>query len=288
VDGLHETDKIAALGKHFDLHPLLIEDVLNTRHRPKAEEYDEYLFLTLKMLDIKEEDKTIISEQVSFVLGKNWVISFQEKKGDVFGVLRQRLRENKGFTRQRGADYLLYRLLDMVVDNYFFVTEYLSEAAEDLEEKVLATPNTESLQEIQYLKKQLVHFRKAAKPLREAVALLIRDNNDLIEASSIPYLRDVYEHIIQVSDVVDTQREMLASIMDLYLSGVSNKMNQVMQILTTTATIFIPLTFIAGVYGMNFDNMPELHWKYGYFGIWVIMIAVIVLMVFYFKRKKWI
>lgn len=288
VDGLHNTQKIASIGKHFNLHPLLIEDVLNTHHRPKTEVFDDYVFMTLKMLGIGKSRNLIVSEQVSFVLGKNWVLSFQEQKGDVFDAIRQRLRENKASIRQKGADYLLYRLVDTVVDNYFFITEHISEAAEKLEEKVLQMPNEESLNEIQQQKKQLIRFRRASKPLREAVAILQRDPNELIEESTMPYLRDVYEHIIQVSDVIDTQRDMLSGIMDLYLSGVSNRMNQVMQVLTIMATIFIPLTFIAGIYGMNFDNMPELHWKYGYLIIWLIMIAVIIFMIFYFRKKKWL
>ena len=288
IDGLHNVEKISSIGDYFKLHPLLVEDVLNTKHRPKAELYDDYFFFTLKMLGISKKGDLIISEQVSFVLGKSWVLSFQEREGDVFDFLRQRMRENKGNIPKKGPDYLLYRLIDTVVDNYFFVIEHIGDASEKLEEKVLKMPNEESLYEIQHLKRQLAAFRRAAKPLREAVAVFQREDNTFINDSTMPYLRDVYEHIIQVSDAIDSQRDILAGIMDLYLSGVSNKMNQVMQVLTTMATIFIPLTFIAGIYGMNFDNMPELHWKYGYFAVWGLMIATIIFMLVYFKRKNWL
>ena len=288
VDGLHDTKVIGKLGDHYKLHPLLQEDILNTSSRPKAEAYDNCLFLTLKMLGISEDGNAVVSEQVSFVLGNNWLISFQEIQGDVFDGLRNRLREKIAPAMQFGTDYLLYRLIDIVVDNYFFVTEYMSEKNEQLEEKVLMEANTQTLQEIQRQKKLLIDFRKSIAPLREAVGILQRENTSFIQERTIRYLRDVYEHIIQVNDSIESQKEMVASIMDLYLSGVSNKMNQVMQVLTIIATIFIPLTFIAGIYGMNFDNMPELHWKYGYPAVWVIMGVVLVIMLFYFRKKKWL
>lgn len=288
VDGLHDTEIIASIGNHFELHPLLLEDVLNTQHRPKVEEFDNYLFLTLKTLAISKDGMSVISEQISFVLGKGWVISFQEQEGDIFNTLLQHLREFKDPIRKKGADYLLYRLIDTVVDYYFFVTEHISEVTENLEEQVLHTPDNKSLQEIQHLKKQLINLRKAVIPLREAVATLEKDTTFLIEEGTTRYLKDVYEHIIHVNESIDVLRDTLTSIMDLYLSGVSNKMNQVMKVLTIIATIFIPLTFIAGIYGMNFDYMPELHWKYGYFGVWGIMIIVLIIMVIYFKRKRWL
>jgi len=288
IDGLHDTSLIAKIGKEFNLHPLLMEDILNTRHRPKLEEFDDCLFLTLKMLGVAADGNSIVSEQVSFVLGEGWVISFQEEEGDVFHTLRQRLRENKGLTRKRGADYLLYRLIDTVVDNYFLVTEHIGEENERIEEKVLSAADTKTLQQIQRQKKLLISFRRSIGPLREAVGALQKESVSLIQESTIRYLRDVYEHIIQVNDSIDSQREMIANIMDLYLSGVSNRMNQVMQVLTIISTIFIPLTFLAGIYGMNFDNIPELHWKYGYFGVWGVMFVVLIAMLFYFRKKKWL
>ena len=294
IDGLHNTDLIAAVGNHFGLHTLLLEDVLNTRHRPKVEEFDHHLFLTLKMLGINKKGRAIVSEQLSFVLGKNWVISFQEHKGDLFDTVRQHLRESKGKVRQRRVDYLLYRLIDTVVDNYFFIIEYISNATEKLEEKVLNAPDEEAPKEIQKLKKQLIQLRKSIAPLREVVSVLQKGAVDLIEEGTTPYLRDVYEHIIQINESIETHRDTLGSIMDLYLSGISNRMNEVMKVLTIIATIFIPLTFIAGIYGMNFDpetspyNMPELKWPYGYLTAWGMMIAVSVVMIIYFKRKRWL
>lgn len=288
IDGLHETEVLSSIGNHFGLHALLLEDVLNTRHRPKFEEFDDQLFITLKMLGIGEDGKSIVSEQVSMVLGAGWVISFQEYEGDLFDNLYVRLRDNKGNFRKRGADYLLYRLLDTIVDNYFYVTEHFSEALELLEEKVLSSQGDSSLEEIQLIKKQLSSLRKSITPVREVILALQKDAGNLIEEGTNRYLTDVYEHIIQVNETIETQRETVASIMDLYLSGVSNKMNQVMQVLTIIATIFIPLTFIAGIYGMNFINIPELKWEYGYFAVWGVMLVVIIIMIIFFRRKKWL
>lgn len=286
IDGLHNVDMIERLGKNFDLHPLLLEDILNTQHRPKTEEFDDYTFITLKMLGVSKDRKSIITEQVSFILGKNWLISFQEQQGDVFEVVRERLRGSMGNIRKLGADYLLYRLVDIVVDNYFFVTEYFTDVTEKLEETVIKDPQEDTLHKIQRLKKQLITIRKAVNPLREAVSLLEKDTK-LFKAETKRYLRDVYEHIIQVNDTFESLRDSLSTIMDLYNTGVSNKMNEVMKVLTIISTIFIPLTFIAGIYGMNFEIIPELKWKYGYVGVWVLMIFIFIGMVIYFKRKKW-
>jgi len=288
VDGLHEVDTIAAIGERYKLHPLLMEDVLNTGHRPKVEEYDNNLFFTLKMVGVSKDGKSILSEQVSFVLGKSFLISFQEREGDIFDGLRARLRKKAGRIHKMGPDYLLYRLIDTIVDNYFFVTDYFNVTTENLEERVLSDPDPQKLKEIQKLKKQLINFRKVVYPLREAVTVLQKDHSHFIKKSTLIYLRDVYEHVIHVNDSIDSQRDFINSIMDLYQSGVSNKMNQVMKVLTIIATIFIPLTFVAGIYGMNFDNMPELHWKYGYFGAWGLMLFIFMLMIIFFRRKKWL
>ncbi|MCB0836257.1 MAG: magnesium/cobalt transporter CorA [Bacteroidetes bacterium] len=288
VDGLHDVDHIADIGELFSLHPLLLEDVLNTRSRPKIEEFDGYLFMSLKMLGLNKARTGIIAEQVSFVLGSGWLISFQEQEGDIFGGLRQRLKEGKGPLRQKGIDYLLYRLIDTVVDHYFWVIEYISEVSTSLEEQVLAHPDNDSLKRIQRLKKQLINLRRSVYPLREAVSLLQKEDSELISEDTNRFLRDVYEHIIQINDSIEMQRDVAASIMDLYLSGMSNKMNQVMQVLTIISTIFIPMTFIAGVYGMNFDHMPETHWKYGYFGVWGLMGVMGVTLLIYFRRKGWL
>lgn len=288
IDGLHDTEAIASIGSLFNLHPLLLEDVLNTRHRPKLEEFDDYLFLSLKMLGLSKDGNSIIHEQVSMVLGKNWVISFQEMEGDIFDVIRERIRESKGNVRKMGADYLFYRLIDTVVDNYFIVTENISDATEKLEEVVLNSSDTNSLSEIQRLKKQLINLRRTINPLREAISLMQKEDSQLISKVTRRYLIDVYEHIIQINESIDTHRDMVTGIMELYHSGVSNRMNQVMQVLTIIATIFIPLTFVAGIYGMNFDNMPELHWKYGYFAVWGFLFIIFIIMMMYFKRKKWL
>lgn len=288
IDGLHDTSIIAKIGDYFGLHPLLQEDILNTRHRPKLEDFEDYLFLTLKMHSVDEKENEIITEQVSFVLGDNWILSFQERPGDVFDALRKRLRENKGNARKRGADYLLYRLVDTVVDNYFFVTEHFSEVNENIEESVLNDITSKTLQEIQQQKKKLINYRKSISPLREAVGNLQKDNNKLIKIETTRYFRDVYEHIIQANESLETQKEMIGNIMDLYYSGVSNKMNKIMQVLTVISTIFIPLSFIVGVYGMNFDDMPELHWKNGYFMFWGFVVVVISVMLYYFNKKKWL
>lgn len=287
IDGLHDTDAIAAIGQKFELHPLLLEDVLNTNHRPKVDEFDHCIFITLKMLGISKDRKSIVSEQVSFVLGEGWVISFQEQQGDIFDALRERIREGKGLVRERSADYLLYRLIDIIVDNYFYITDYLDELIEKLEAKVLIDQSNDNIIEIQQLKKEVTGFRKAVFPLREVISFLLKGDNTLIEKNTIRYFQDVYEHIIQVSDVIETNREMLSSIRDLHMSGVSNRMNQIMQVLTIMSSIFIPLTFIAGIYGMNFEFMPELKWKYGYFATWGAMFALTTAMMIFFRRKKW-
>lgn len=286
IDGLADTTIISKLGENFDLHPLLLEDVLNTHHRPKAEQFDDYTFITLKMLGISKDKRSVTSEQVSFILGKNWLISFQERQGDIFDSVRDRLRSKLGNLRKTGSDYLLYRLVDTIVDHYFVVTDHFDDIIEKLEADVLKNPETKTLQRIQARKKELVNIRKAVFPVREAVSILEKDTK-LFKDGTKRYLRDVYEHVIQLNDTIETQRDLLANIMDLYLSGVSNRMNEVMKVLTIIATIFIPLTFIAGVYGMNFETMPELHWKYGYLSVWILMIVLFVGMIFYFKKKKW-
>jgi len=288
VDGLHNIDLMRSLGDQFELHNLLLEDILNTNHRPAAEEYDDHIFLTLKMLGVSKSGKSIVSEQVSFVLGSDWLLSFQEKEGDLFDSVRNRLKEAKGNIRKNGADYLLYALVDTIVDNYFFVSEYFSEKIEAVEEVVLTGADHTTVHEIQRLKKLLIDFRKSISPLREAVSALQRDNSVLISQNTRRYLRDVYEHLIQVSDSIESHRDLLASIMELYLSGESNKMNKTMQVLTIIATIFIPMTFVAGIYGMNFDHMPELHWEYGYHAAWGVMLVILVIMVIFFRRKRWL
>lgn len=288
VDGVHDVALVEQVGKQFNLHSLVLEDILNTHQRPKLEELDEFFYLNLKMVGIDKKRKGIVIEQVGFILGKNVVLSFQERQGDLFDLVRSRLREAKGVSRSLGADFLFYRLVDTIVDNYFVVAEFLSDKGEKVEEKVLQSATSDSLQEIQELKKILSRFRRIVVPLREPIAALYKEPSPIIQKTTRPYLRDVSEHLIQVAEYLEVQRETAGGLTDLYHSSVSQRMNQVMQVLTIISTIFIPLTFIAGIYGMNFDVMPELKWPYGYLIVWVIMIVLAGLMIVLFKRKKWL
>jgi len=288
IDGVHDVGFIQKLGEHFDLHPLIIEDIVNTQQRPKMEESEDYIYIVLKMLYVDEESKETQVEQVSLVLGENYVISFQEREGDIFNSIRTRIRNGKGRIRKMEPDYLAYALLDSVVDHYFTILEKDGEKIEELEDKVVADPRPETLQEIHRLKREMIFLRRSVWPLRELVNSLERSESGLIHKSTRIYLRDVYDHTIQVIDTLETYRDMLSGMHDTYLSSISNRMNEVMKVLTIIATIFIPLTFIAGVYGMNFEFMPELKWRWAYFGVWGVIFVVAVAMVIYFKRRKWL
>lgn len=287
VNGLGNTDDIIALGNHFDLHKLIQEDIVTTNQRPKIDEYDDYLFIVFKMLHY-DENELLINEHVSLVMGKDYVIMFQEAEGDVFEDLRERLEHGKGRIRGAGADYLMFAILDAVVDNYFTVIEFLSNKLELLEDKLFGDKEDPNItEEIQELKKEILKIRKAVVPLREVVNRLEKIETPLIEERTNKYIRDLYDHIIQVNESVEIYRDMIWGLMDMYMTTISNKMNEVMKVLTIMASIFIPLTFMVGVYGMNFDNMPELHFRYGYFYLWGAMILVFFGMIWYFKRKKW-
>ncbi|MBN2828886.1 MAG: magnesium/cobalt transporter CorA [Candidatus Cloacimonetes bacterium] len=288
VDGLHRTEVIESIGKHYDIHPLILEDILNTNQRPKMEETDNNLFIVLKMLDYDAEKNEINSEQVSFILVENCVISFQEREGDVFDHLRERLRQNVGKVRKMQADYLTYLFLDAVIDNYFVILEKLGDKIEDLEEKLIANPSKEMMEQIHNLKREIIFLRKSIWPLRDVINGLERSESPLIKKSTEIYLRDLYDHTIQVIDTVETFRDIVTGMMDLYLTSVSNRMNEVMKVLTIFAAIFIPLTFLAGVYGMNFKYMPELNWKFAYPIWWGISIIAGLLMLAFFKKKKWL
>ena len=288
VDGLHDTALIAELCTHFEIDPLVVEDILNTKHRPKVEEWENCMFATLQMKGISEENNGIVSEQISFLLGKNWLITFQEQQGDLFDHLRENIEAGRGLARKKGPDYLFYRLLDNIVDNYFFVSDFISETAEELEERVLKEVNETLLLEIQGQKRILLNFKRTILPVREITIQLQKDNMKFIKSGTVKYIKDVHEHMIQIIDATDAQRETIYSIMDLYHSGVSNRMNQVMKVLTIISTIFIPLSFFAGIYGMNFDHIPELHWDHGYAMLWVLMLSIVVIQLWYFRRKKWL
>jgi len=287
VDGLHEIEIIQQVGNCQGLHPLVLEDILNTQQRPKAEDFDDYLYIVLKMLYLREGEP--IAEQVSLILGSNFVISFQEGiRGDVFAPIRERLRNGKGRIRGMGADYLAYSLMDAIVDNYFIVLEELGEKIEMLEEAVLADVTPLTVRQIHQLKRDMIFLRKSVWPLREVIGALERRESHLITEAVTVYLRDLYDHTIQVIDTVEANRDMLAGLLDVYLSSVSNRMNAIMKVLTIIATIFMPLTFIAGLYGMNFRHMPELEWVWGYPAVLALMAIIAVGMLLFFRRKKWL
>jgi magnesium transporter len=288
VDGLHDIDVIEKIGKHFDMHPLILEDIVNTQQRPKMEEFEKYIYIVLKMLYYDEETEGTQVEQVSLILGENYVISFQEREGDIFNPVRERIRNGKGRIRKMGPDYLAYALLDAVVDHYFTILEKDGEKVEILEDDVIKDPNPDTFQDIHKLKRDMIFLRRSVWPLRELINGLERVETALIRKSTRIYLRDIYDHTIQVIDTLETYRDMLSGMHDTYLSSVSNRMNEVMKVLTIIATIFIPLTFIAGIYGMNFEFMPELKWHWAYFTVWGVITVIAVLMVIFFKRKKWL
>ena len=288
VVGIQQVEVLEKLGNCFTVHPLALEDILNTEQRPKVEDYGEDLFIVVKLITYNEKKDEVEAEQISLILRPNALISFQEKEGDDFAAVKERLRAGKGRLRKMGADYLAYTLLDVVVDQYFVVLEKLGERIEVLEEKLLVDPGTATLRKIQNLKKEMLLLRKWVWPLREVISSLERGEFPGIQESTRIYLRDVYDHAIQVMDTVEIFRDMLSGMLDIYLSSLNNRMNAVMKVLTIIATIFMPLTFLAGVYGMNFKHMPELDWPWGYPLILMVMALVAILMLTLFRRKKWL
>jgi magnesium transporter len=288
VDGVHDSRLISDLGSRFGVHPLILEDIMTTAQRPKMEDMGDYIYIVVRMLDLVNKKNEVRSEQVSLILGSNFVISFQESEGDVFDAVRERIRSGKGRVRKQGPDYLAYALIDAIVDNYFLVLEKLGENVEEIEEALVSNPDRETLHEIHRMKREMIYLRKSVWPLREVISGLERTESELIKESTGIFLRDVYDHTIQVIDTVETYRDMLSGMLDIYLSSLSNRMNEVMKVLTIIATIFIPLTFIAGIYGMNFKFMPELEWRWGYFLVLGVMLALGVLMVILFKRRRWL
>ncbi|MEX0269934.1 magnesium/cobalt transporter CorA [Leptolyngbyaceae cyanobacterium UHCC 1019] len=294
VKGFGNEDIMQRLGEVFNLHPLVLEDVVNVPQRPKVEEHPEQLLIIARMVTLRDDEETFESEQVSFILGRHYLLTVQEEpRYDSFGPIRERIRTSKGTICCNGADYLTYALLDSIIDGFFPVLEIYGEQLEELEDEVVANPNRQTLQKIHELKRQLLTLRRAIWPQRDAINALIRDGSDLISNDVRVYLRDCYDHTIQVLDMVETYRELASSLMDIYLSSVSNKMNEVMKVLTVTSSIFIPLTFIAGVYGMNFNpekspfNMPELNAYWGYPICLAVMLAIAIAMVALFWRRGW-
>jgi magnesium transporter len=288
IDGLHQVEILERLGDCYGFHPLVLEDILNTDQRPKMEDYGEYIYIVLKMLDYNDISGEIEAEQISLILGPNFAISFQEREGDVFNPIRERIRNNKGRIRRMGTDFLAYALLDSIVDNYFIILEKLGEKIEFLEEKLVTEPTPETLQIIHHLKREMIFLRKAVWPLREVIGSLERGESSLVKETTRIYLRDVYDHTIQVIDTIETYRDMVSGMLDIYLSSVSNRLNAVMKVLTIIATIFMPLTFIGGIYGMNFKYMPELEWRWGYPIVLLIMLGIGIFMLIYFRKKRWL
>lgn len=288
VNGLHDAQAIEAIGTQFGLHPLTIEDILNTNQRPKIEEYDRLLYLVLKVVTPNQSPGEIETEQLSLVLGEDFVLSFQERETGVLETVRTRLRNGRGKIRQRGPDYLAYALMDAVIDQYFVTLEQLGEFIEELEDTVTTAPERGHIAEIHRLKRNMLTLRRANWPLREELARLEKDDSGLVADGTRIYLRDLYDHTIQIIDSIETNRDILSGMHDIYLSGISNRMTEIMKVLTVIATIFIPLTFIAGVYGMNFEYMPELGWRWGYFALLGFMAALAGGMLAWFRMQRWI
>lgn len=287
IDGLQDIKLFEDIGELFGLHPLVLEDILNTDQRPKMQDYGDYIYIVLKNFH-GQDNGNLLSEQVSIILGMNFILSFREKESGLFEPIREKIRNNKGRIRKEGADYLAHAIIDNIVDNYFVVLENLEEKIEYLEDDLVKRPTPSILQAMHILKRELILLRKSLWPLREAVNALERSDSPLINKSTGIYFKDIYDHIIAVIDTMETFRDMLSGMLDIYLSSMSNKLNEVMKVLTIIATIFMPLTLLAGVYGMNFKYMPELEFRWGYFGVLGIMLVVALLMLMYFKKKKWL
>jgi magnesium Mg(2+) and cobalt Co(2+) transport protein (corA) len=287
IDGLQDIKLFEDIGELFGLHPLVLEDILNTDQRPKMEDYGDYIYLVLRNFH-GQENGNLLSDQVSIILGKSFILSFQERESGLFDSIKDKMSKNKGRIRKEGTDYLTHAIIDNIVDNYFIVLENLEEKIEDLEDDLVKKTTLSTLDAIHFLKRELIVLRKSLWPLREAVSSLERSDSPLINKSTIVYFKDIYDHTIAIIDTVETFRDMLSGMLDIYLSTISNRLNEVMKVLTIIATIFMPLTFIAGVYGMNFKYMPELEFRWGYFCVLGVMLVIALLMVRYFKKKKWI
>jgi magnesium transporter len=288
VQGRPPISMLEQFGRHFNLHPLLLEDLLQPQQRPKAEDYGDYIFVSLKALRLDIAEESIQAEQVGLILGERFVLSFLiGSTGRLFDPVAERIKSGKGRIRRMGPDYLAYSQMDLVVDRYFLILEKLGEEIEDLEEELVTSPTSQTMHRIHALKREMIALRRSVWPLREVISGLERGESPLIHPKTIPYFRDLYDHVVQVMDTIESFREMLSGMVDIYLSSVSNKMNQIMKLLTIIATIFIPLTFIVGIYGMNFEYMPELKWRWGYFGVMALMTLLAVGMLVFFRLRKW-
>ena len=288
IDGVHDIRLIEKIGAGFNIHPLFLEDIVNTQQRPKVEEGKGYTFIVCKMLDYDSTTNKVMDEQLSLIVGNNFIISFQENIGDIFDTVRNRIRNPDSRMRRYGTDYLAYALLDKVIDNYFIIMEKLGERVESIEDTALTRQDTRFIRDISYVRRELILLRKTIWPLREVIGTLLRGEVKEIKPETLIFYRDLYDHTVQVIDSIESYRDVLASVLDVNFSVQSFRMNDVMKVLTIISTIFMPLTFIVGVYGMNFDNLPELHWKYGYFFIMLIMAGIAGAMIYFFRRKKWL
>lgn len=288
IDGIHNLEVMEKIQNHFNIHPLAMEDILHITQRPKMEAYDDYLFIVLRMLFYDEPLRVLKSEQVSFILGKNFLITFLEDEGDVFDPVRDRIRKAGAKIKSSGSDFLAYSLIDSIVDSYFHILEQVGEEVEELEDRLILQPEREDLQIVHRMRRNMILLRKSVWPLREVITAMQRNDHIVIQHQTQIYLRDLYDHIIQIIDTIESYRDMLVGMLDAYLSSMSNKMNEVMKVLTIISTLFIPLTFLAGVYGMNFKVFPELEmgWMYPW-GFWVITLIVVIIMLVFFKKKKW-
>lgn len=288
VNGVHDIESIKTIADGFGIHPLVAEDVVNTGQQPKMEEYDDHLFFVMKMMRLDPQENRVHSEQLSMILGDRFLITFQERPGDVFEPVRNRIRKKIGRVRNLGADYLTYSLLDTVVDNYFFLVERIGAQIEDLEEELLENPGKLTLGKINNYKREMNYLRKTIRPAREFILMLSRLDSDHIKVQTRPFLKDLLDIVTQAMEAVDTYRIMLTDQLEIYSSNTSNRLNEIMKVLTIFSAIFIPLTFIAGIYGTNFKYFPELGFKYAYLIFWVVLLVIAGIMLRFFRRKKWL
>lgn len=288
VKGLRQIQTVEMIGRKFNLHPLVLEDILNSAQRPKIEDYDDYLFIVIKSLVHDDVDFITQTGQISFVMGKNFVITFRDTESPLFEPVMQRLKVSKSKLREGKADYLTYSCIDLIIDNYFLILEKIGDRIETIEDALVSKPSNQMLGQIHKLKTDLIFLRKSLWPLREIISRMLNGDIPFINESLRPYLRDLFDHAIHAIDTVETFRDIISGMIDIYLSSVNNRLNETMRVLTIIATIFIPLTFLSGWYGMNFDDMPELKWRYGYPMVITLAITIASSMLFYFRKKKWI
>jgi magnesium transporter len=288
IEGLGNVELIGAIGDYFNIHPLVLEDILNTHQRPKLEDYDDYSYCVLKEILLAEDGVSVEYEQISMLILKDFVFTFREKQDELFEPIRRRLRSSKGNFRSQGADYLAYVILDTIVDSYFTLQDSIDDIIDSIEEELLTDPTKDTMATIQRLKHELIIIRRSISPLREMLNAILRSESPLIEEKTLIYFRDISDHVLRISESIESSRDMVAGLLDIYITSISNKMNEIMKVLTVFASIFIPLTFIAGIYGMNFEYMPELKWKWAYPALWGAFVTITVLLLVYFKKKKWL